>query len=183
MLPWRAHLLRIQLAAASGWFLAGFVFCVLIAAVGPMALGMSTYTVRSGSMSPAIETGDVVIARTISPERAVVGDVITFEDPEGSGALITHRVRAISERAGVINFTTRGDANNTFERWSTPSDGSLGQVSYRIPLLGYALGAIGSTAGKLGLIVVPALLLCALGLLRIWAPERATQRRTAGAGR
>ena len=137
-----------------------------------MAVGMHTYTVRSGSMDPAIATGDVIVTKSISPTEARVGDVVTFVDPEGSGSLITHRVRAIRQQGDRTAVVTRGDANNAFERWSVPSDGSIGQVAYRIPMLGRALAPLSSTLGKAGLIVIPALLLCALGLRRIWTPER-----------
>ncbi len=156
------------------WLAGGFVAAVLIAAVLPMAVGMHTYTVRSGSMDPAIATGDVVVVDSISPGDARVGDVITFKDPEGGDALITHRVRAMREHGETIGFITRGDANNSFERWSIPADGSIGQVSYRIPMLGRAINPLSAAPGRIGLIVVPALLLCAAGLFRIWAPGRAS---------
>lgn len=161
-----------QLGAGLTWMVGAFAACILVAAVAPMAIGMHTYTVRSGSMDPAIATGDVIVTRTISPQDAEVGDVVTFKDPEGSGSLITHRVRAIRRQGDDTAVVTRGDANNSFERWSVPSDGSIGSVSYRIPMLGRALAPLNSMPGKIGLIVIPALLLCAFGLIRIWAPER-----------
>lgn len=165
------------------WLAGGFVAAVLIAAVLPMAVGMHTYTVRSGSMDPAIATGDVVVVDSISPGDARVGDVITFNDPEGGDALITHRVRAMREHGETIGFITRGDANNSFERWSIPADGSIGQVSYRIPMLGRAINPLSAAPGRIGLIVVPALLLCAAGLFRIWAPGRASGGAKPEAGR
>jgi signal peptidase len=161
-----------QAGAALAWLAGAFVVSLLLAAVLPMAVGMHTYTVRSGSMEPAIETGDVIVTKSIAPADARVGDIVTFVDPDGSGSLITHRVRAISTQGDRTAVVTRGDANNAFERWSVPSDGSIGQVAYRLPMLGRALAPLSSTLGKAGLIVVPALLLCALGLRRIWRPER-----------
>lgn len=172
MLSWRMHKLRLRSTAAAVWLVVGFVFTLLLAAVAPLALGMHTYTVRSGSMEPAIATGDLVITRTIPPTEVGRGDIVTFKDPQGSGALITHRVRAVRAKAGKHSFVTRGDANNAFERWSVPSDGSIGEVAYRVPLLGYALAPVASKHGQIGLIVAPAVLLCALGLVRIWAPGR-----------
>ena len=35
----------------------------------------------SGSMQPAIHTGDVVVDESIAPAEARVGDVVTFKDP------------------------------------------------------------------------------------------------------
>lgn len=159
-----------QLGVGLAWIAGAFVVTLLLAAVLPMAAGMKTYTVRSGSMEPAIATGDVIVTKSISPADAQVGDVVTFVDPEGGGSLITHRVRAIRTEGGRTAVVTRGDANNAFERWSVPSDGSIGRVAYSLPMLGRALAPLSSMLGKIGLVVIPALLLCALGLRRIWAP-------------
>jgi signal peptidase len=150
----------------------GFCFALLIAAVAPMALGLRSYTVRSGSMTPAIRTGDIVIDQPISPSEAQVGDIITFKDPGGSGRLITHRARAISRARDRLDFVTRGDANNTLEHWSVPADGRIGRIAYRVPAVGYPLTWVGSGFGRLALIGIPALVLLAFGLLRVWAPER-----------
>jgi signal peptidase len=172
MLSWRWHTRRLRAGAALCWCVAGFCFTLLIAAVAPMALGFHTYTVESGSMTPAIRTGDIVVSEPISPTDASVGDIVTFKDPEGSGRLITHRARAISRSQNRIDFVTRGDANTGFEHWSVPADGHIGRILYRIPAIGYPLTWIGSGIGRIGLIVIPALMLLVLGLLRIWAPER-----------
>ena len=161
-----------SLAAAATWLIGGFVITLLLAAAVPLALGMHSYTVRSGSMTPAIETGDIVVTREIAPAEASVGEIVTFKDPGGGGELITHRVRDTERRGDRVSFLTRGDANNTFERWNVAVDGTIGRVAYRLPMAGRALAPIASGPGRIGLVVVPALLLCALGLIRIWAPER-----------
>jgi signal peptidase len=172
MLPWRWHARRARAGALLCWCAGGFCFALLIAAVAPMALGLHTYTVRSGSMTPAIRTGDIVVDQPISPTDAAAGDIVTFKDPEGSDRLITHRARAISRSGDRIDFVTRGDANNTLEHWSVPANGRIGRVLFRVPAIGYPLTWIGSGLGRLGLIVIPALALLCLGLVRIWAPER-----------
>ncbi len=176
MLSWRWHVRRVRAGAALSWCVGGFCFALLLASVAPMAIGMRAYTVRSGSMTPAIRTGDIVISEPISPTDAHVGDIVTFTDPSGSGRLITHRARAVSARGKVVRFVTRGDANNSFERWSVPMDGRIGRVAYRVPAIGYPLTWIGSGLGRVGLIVIPAIALVVLGLLRIWSPQ------TIGAG-
>ncbi|MDP9227747.1 MAG: signal peptidase I [Actinomycetota bacterium] len=172
MLPWRWHVRRVRLTAALAWCLGAFCFALLLAAVAPMALGARTYSVQSGSMTPAIRTGDVIVSERIPPVEAEVGDIVTFKDPAGGDDLITHRARVIERQGERIDFITRGDANNSFEHWSVPVSGEIGRTAYRIPALGYPLSAIGSVLGQVGLIAVPALLLCCLGLLRIWSPER-----------
>jgi signal peptidase len=172
MLSWHWHTRRLRAGAALCWCVGGFCFALLIAAVAPMAVGLHSYTVESGSMTPAIRTGDIVVSESIAPTEARVGDIVTFKDPEGSGRLITHRARAVSHGPNGFNFVTRGDANTGFEHWSVPADGQIGRIVYRIPAIGYPLTWIGSGLGRIGLIVIPALILLALGLIRIWAPER-----------
>jgi len=153
------------------WAVSAFVLALLLAAALPMLLGATSMTVLSGSMTPAIRTGDVVVVRPIAPTDAEIGDIVTFEDPDGSGRLLVHRVRAISRSGDEVEVITQGDANTTQERWKVAASGTIGTVVYRVPLLGFAVGWIGSPAGRVGLIIAPAMLLMALLLARIWRPR------------
>jgi len=164
------HLRRLSLFAL--WLGLGLLFAALFASVGPLALGDRSFTMRSGSMTPAIETGDVVVTEPISPLSARVGDIVTFRDPEGSGKLFSHRVQAVRPVGGDVRFVTRGDANTSTEHWRVPASGSVGKVAYRIPKIGYALSYIDSGPARLALVAIPALLLLWAALLRIWRPER-----------
>ena len=145
---------------------------VLLAAGAPIALGMKSFTVLSGSMEPAIDTGDIVVDEQVSPLEARVGDVVTFRDPRGQSRLITHRLRSIHVEGGTARMVTKGDANDTTENWTVPANGKIGRVAYRLPKLGYALAITHGPAGKLLLIVIPALLFGVLELLKIWRPRR-----------
>lgn len=160
-----------RLRAFVTWAVAGFVLAVLLAAALPMALGGTSMVVQSGSMTPAIRTGDVVVVRPIAPTEATVGDIVTFKDPAGSDRLLVHRVRAISRSGDEVEVITKGDANSTQERWKVAADGTIGTVAYRVPALGFAVGWIGSPAGRIGLVIVPSLLLAAMLLMRIWRPR------------
>ena len=152
----------------------GTVIIGLIAA-SPL-LGYRVFTVMSGSMVPSIGVGDLVVTQPLPARQARAGDVITFSDPEGSGRLITHRVRLATVEAANVQFVTKGDANNTVERWSIPASGTLGRVEYRVPRLGYVMRLAGSPAGRIALMIVPALLLGASGLKRIWRPAEGRSR-------
>jgi signal peptidase len=72
----------------------------------------------------------------------------------------------------TASFVTKGDANNTAERWNVPADGSIGRVAYDVPKVGYAMAYMGGRHGRLLLIALPALLLAAFEITRIWRPER-----------
>jgi signal peptidase I len=152
------------------WIGLGLLFGTLFAAVAPQLAGYRSFTVRSGSMTPAIETGDVVVTKSISPLSARVGDVVTFVDPEGTGKLFSHRVQSVRPLGDEVAFVTRGDANTSTEHWRVPANGSIGRVAYRIPKIGYALSWIDSGPSRLALIAIPALLLLWAAMVRIWRP-------------
>jgi signal peptidase len=153
------------------WVALGLIFGTLLAAVLPQLAGYRSFTVRSGSMTPAVETGDVVVTEPISPLSARVGDIVTFLDPEGSGRLFSHRVQSLRPEGDSVAFVTRGDANTSTEHWRVPASGSVGKVIYRIPRIGYGLAWIDAGPARLALIAIPALLLLWGALVRIWRPR------------
>ena len=67
--------------------------------------GYQTFTILSGSMEPAISTGDLVFDERISAADAGVGDVITFPEP-GTRRLITHRLVHKRVRGGTARMRT-----------------------------------------------------------------------------
>jgi signal peptidase len=154
------------LVLAAGWATAAFALALLLAAAAPLAVGDRAFVVRSGSMAPAIAIGDVAVVESIAPTAANVGDVVTFKDPHGR--LTSHRARSIVRAGGEIRFTTQGDANSGQEHWKVPADGRIGRVVYRVPKLGFAVVQISSTAGRIALIIVPAVLLAGSLLVAIW---------------
>jgi signal peptidase I len=157
------------------WVALGAGATFLAAGAASTLLGFRILAVFSGSMAPAIETGDVVVDERIGPLDANVGDIVTFRDPHGS-RLITHRVRRVRWEGEWIKFTTKGDINNNVESWKVPADGSIGRVRFRLPRVGYAAAWVGSPIGRILLVVIPALLLAAFELRRIWFPAAKEQR-------
>jgi signal peptidase len=150
------------------WIPAGFGLAMLLAAGLPFLAGDRSYIVTSGSMTPAIDTGDVVVASPIRPSEAEVGEIITFADPEQNSRLLVHRAVAIKPDGKRIAFVTQGDANTGKEHWRVPAGGEIGRLSYVVPKLGFVVAKIGSPAGKIGLVAIPALLLALMALHRIW---------------
>jgi signal peptidase I len=138
----------------------------------PALFGGRSLTVMSGSMEPAVGVGDVVINSRVSPTDLRVGDIVTFSDPEGTGKLITHRVRRVRIADGTAHVVTKGDNTNAVERWDMPAGGSLGRVEFRVPLLGFLVFWLHGPFARIGLIVIPALLLAGFELWRIWRPQR-----------
>lgn len=137
----------------------------------PPLYGYRVLNVLSGSMEPNIGTGSVIWDQEITPADAKVGDVVTFTDPENKSRLITHRVRSIRVRGNRVRVVTKGDANNTVERWTVPLDATIGRVIYHLPKLAYARVWVSGRSGGIGIaIVILGLVLAAL--VDIWRPPR-----------
>lgn len=100
----------------------------------PSFLGYKVYSVLTGSMSPTIEQGGLVIIKETSPQGVKKGDVITFGSASTEN-VTTHRVIDIENSDG-IKFVTKGDANNVED--PNPVDSSLliGKVVKFIPYAG-----------------------------------------------
>jgi signal peptidase len=142
-----------------------------LALAAPLAFDARPLVVLSGSMEPALGTGDVSVVRSIAPLDARPGDIVTFRDPDNAERLITHRVRAMRVQGDAVVFRTRGDANNVSEHWCVPATGEIGRVMYRIPKLGWVL-SYARSKGLFVLLLGGALaLLLVFELTAIWRPE------------
>jgi len=104
--------------------------------------------VQSGSMSPAINTGDLVVVKPISKYQK--GDIITFWSKEKIN--ITHRIISIQDN----QINTKGDANQVSDQDFIEKNQILGKVFYNIPNFGYIVFFIKSIPGLITLIIVPA---------------------------
>lgn len=78
--------------------------------IQPSIIGYKFYVVLTGSMSPVIKPGDLVIVKEVLPSDVNQGDIITFKSSP-SNNIITHRVKEIVKEDS-IKFVTQGDANN-----------------------------------------------------------------------
>jgi signal peptidase len=165
----------------AAWTAAGFCIALLAVVALPNAIGMRSFTVMSGSMEPTIHVGDVVIDKKISPLDARPGDIVTFSDPSGKKRLITHRIHSYRVTGNTVQIVTKGDANNTVERWTVPANGHIGKVELRVWKLGYPLVYAHTRYGLIALVAIPAFLLCVLELRRIWASPEPSKDANASA--
>jgi signal peptidase len=116
-------------------------------------------TVLSGSMSPSINAGDVVVTQEQSSSSIITGDIITFQESNNQNKLVTHRVVNISERNNTLFFETKGDANQGKDQQLVSENELVGKVIFTIPYLGYLPNFVKSPTGFLLLIVIPGILL------------------------
>ena len=141
----------------------------------PNVVGGHAFTVMSGSMTPTIRTGDVVLDERIRPLQAHIGDIVTFKDPK-KPRLLTHRLRSVRRQGDKLLMVTKGDANNTVEKWVVPVRGQIGRVRYRVPKVGRLLWRTRTPQAKILIVALPALLLGVLQLVAIWRPKPKPRR-------
>lgn len=146
----------------------GLMTACLVALAVLLATGYRALIVHSGSMSPSIDAGDVVISKVLHPSEVNRGDVITFRDPSRLDVLVTHRVSEIRQQGGSFAFVTRGDRNGGVERWSVDGEGTVGRVVLRIQNIGYWLSWVTIPGVRLALVIGAALILAGVALRRIW---------------
>ena len=133
----------------------------------PSVGGIFPLIVLTDSMYPEIESGDLIINKTIDPEEVKNGDVISFFDPAGNGTtIVTHRVVGITSEDGGIAFRTKGDYNNTEDKLSVPVEDVVGVYFARIPNAGHVAMFMQTTTGLIICVVLPIILLVAYDVIR-----------------
>jgi len=116
-----------------GWTVAGIVVLALLW----FSLGLLPFypsTVAGGSMSPALNLGDMVIASKVSPDVIREGDIIEFRQGE---MMVIHRVIDIEETEGSKFFITKGDANSVADMDPVSPEQVKGRVMLNVPRLGW----------------------------------------------
>ena len=108
--------------------------------------GHPVMTMLSGSMTPVLRTGDLIVDDPITtPAQASdlhVGQIITVRETAGSKSLITHRIVAVKVQNGTVSYITKGDANNSADAAPRPASDVVGVVKADIPRGGYVLFAL-----------------------------------------
>lgn len=113
--------------------------------------GLFTYqalTIGSGSMSPAIEKGDVIILKGMKNEEArkiKKGDVLVYNH---DNKIIVHRVIKKSNNGETISFKTKGDYNNAKDSWTVKQEDVIGIVKFRIRWVGMPTVALNELLNK-----------------------------------
>lgn len=104
------------------------------------------FIITSGSMSPTIEKGSLVIS--VKHDEYDTADIVTFLSDNGP---VTHRIKEkINEK-----YMTEGDANNAEDPGTISKDDIVGRVEFAVPYIGYVLELIKQPAGFLFLILIP----------------------------
>jgi signal peptidase I len=110
---------------------------LLATAIVPSLGSWNAYLVRSGSMAPSINAGDVVIAAPLPGSASVPeGRVMVFVDPATTtpgDRLLVHRVLTRNDDGRYI---TAGDANRQWDQVPVDRSAIIGQARLRVPWIG-----------------------------------------------
>ena len=105
------------------WFMA--------AAVVPLVFGWRATVVTSGSMSPAVDTGDIVVTSPHDGRTLAPGVIAVFSD--GVGGQVAHRIVGA---VGDGTYVTRGDAAGRVDSTPLTADRITGVARLVIPFAG-----------------------------------------------
>ncbi len=116
---------------------------------------MMPLIVLSGSMTPIMLPGDMIIEKSVDPSELKVGDVIAFYPPgkentvatkestvvTKENTLVTHRIISLEE-GKELRFQTKGDANNAQDDFKVSALNVKGKLIFVIPFAGYLPDAV-----------------------------------------
>lgn len=147
-------------------------FIALIAPIG----GNKALIVRSGSMQPTINVGDLVVVQTKkSPDSPIpkiisanqpssaaissynVGDIVAFKSDKNPKLFTTHRIVGKEIKDNRIFYETRGDANKSADKVLVPQENIIGAKFLLLPKVGKLVAFTKSNIGFPLLVIFPAL--------------------------
>jgi len=132
------------------------VLCLVAALLGVTA-DVRTLVFTSGSMAPAIRTGDLAVTRPVALARLSPGDVVSVLDARGTR--VTHRVVEVDAARHLLRL--KGDANAVADPSPYPAD-RVDRVLFTVPAGGYVLSRL---TGPVATLLLGAYLMFLLSVL------------------
>lgn len=117
----------------------GVTAAVAAAVLVPRLGGATPYTILTGSMSPTLPAGTLVVVKPVPVEQVGIGTVVTYQLESGKPVVVTHRVVATGVNAdGETTLRTQGDANDVVDAAPVLPVQVKGRLWYAVPYLGHA---------------------------------------------
>lgn len=132
-------------------------------------LGVQSYVVLTGSMSPAIPMGSIIYTRPANEYK--VDDVVVFKQ---GNVTVTHRIVSLEDREGKLFYQTKGDANNVLDSEAILQKDILGKAILKANHIGTLVMYLKTPYGFISLIIFPALTLIAL---EFWSIKKELENR------
>ena len=92
---------------------------LIIAAFFSVSMQIGMVSIASGSMEPAMSTGDIVIFGKIATKSVSTGDVLILPHPQDRSIQFAHRVVGASFDGDALLVESKGDANPQKDGWVT----------------------------------------------------------------
>ena len=123
------------------FLISGYVAAIILLAFSALSFSgnVKARIVLTGSMEPAISTGDVIITTPITHKVPKVNDVIAYQAKRFNGenvAVFSHRIIGGDIENG---FIMKGDANKSPDPQKPKGEDILGVVFFVIPFIGKLL--------------------------------------------
>jgi signal peptidase I len=147
------------------------VLGLLTVVAGPKLLPFQAFYVRTGSMTPGIPIGALVVATRTPAEDLEPGEVIVFQRPDQPGIMVVHRIESVRQTSADRVFTTKGDANSGPDGWQVPASGNGWRATYSIDRLGFIVGWLHVAMSGSGWVGTLAVLAAIYALILIWRCE------------
>jgi signal peptidase I len=141
---------------------------VLVGLLVGTLLGYRAFSIRSGSMTPTIRVGDVVVDAPVRPLQVHPGEIVAFRDPALGQRLVTHRVVSVHRSGRRALFVTKGDANRATEHWNVPVAGHLGREVVIVPRAGRIVAILSTPLARVVAVALFAPCVAWILLRRIW---------------
>jgi signal peptidase len=121
--------------------ISGYVFAILLMVFAGLSFtgNVKARIVLTGSMAPAINTGDVIVTVPITQKVPQKNDVIAYQAKRFNGdnvAVFSHRIIGGDIENG---FIVKGDANKSPDPQKPMAEDILGVVIFAIPFIGKLL--------------------------------------------
>lgn len=117
--------------------------------------------VRSGSMSPALERGSLIVAGAVSEDEIALGDIVIFRNETMTDSLICHRIIGWTLNSPLL-LDTKGDANPFADPEPVRAEDVVAKVAWDVPVLGFAAIFIKTPVGFIVSVIVPGLIIAAM---------------------
>lgn len=135
------------------------IFCIFLVIGGallPIPGNYKLYSVSTGSMSPIISAGSLVLVKP-QPDYKTK-DIVTFKTQKPTET-ITHRIVIKRQVDNQIQYLTKGDANKSKDTEILLKQNIIGKVLFSVPFVGNIVSYSKTLQGLVILIIIPATLL------------------------
>lgn len=111
------------------------IFAITVVALSSAKFKYFTIVIGSGSMSPVIDKGDLVLVKKVTNiDELKKHDVLIFRH---DGSTIIHRIIRIETNGNEKLFYTKGDANASEDFYPVSKNDVVGIANFKIKYIGY----------------------------------------------